>query len=55
MDKANHCIHCTVNECEYHCSDKNYCTLDTVRIGSHESSPTTEQCTDCLSFRPAQG
>ncbi len=49
-DKANKSIECTVSECKYHCSAENYCSLDTVKIGTHESHPTEKQCVDCESF-----
>ncbi len=50
MEKFNTSIQCTVDQCRYHCSDCNYCSLDKVLIGTHESSPSTDHCTDCLSF-----
>lgn len=49
--KANHSIKCTVNECEHHCGSENYCSLNCVTIGTHESDPTVCQCVDCESFR----
>jgi hypothetical protein len=48
--KANESIHCTVNSCKNHCSDGNYCSLNTVQIGTHEAHPTQCQCVDCESF-----
>ena len=52
MDKtrANSSIKCTVHQCAYHCEDKNYCSLDSITVGTHEKNPTTEKCTDCQSF-----
>lgn len=47
---ANKCICCTVSQCKNHCKDTNYCSLDTISIGTHESNPTVCQCTDCESF-----
>lgn len=49
--KANECIQCTVNQCEYHCGDKDYCSLDKILVGTHESNPTMQECTDCKSFQ----
>ncbi len=46
----NTSIKCTVNQCKHHCKGENYCSLDCVTIGTHEYSPTTDQCTDCKSF-----
>lgn len=48
---ANECIKCTVQQCANHCSDKNYCSLDCVTIGTHEANPSMDQCTDCKSFK----
>ena len=49
-ERANKCIECTIQNCEHHCCDSNYCSLDHIRVGTHEANPTVEQCTDCLSF-----
>ena len=48
---ANKCIECTVKQCAYHCDTENYCSLDKIQVGTHESDPTVEECTDCRSFR----
>lgn len=50
MNKPNKSIRCTVGQCEFHCDSEEYCTLDTVTIGTHESNPSMDQCTDCKSF-----
>lgn len=50
--KANPSIECTVNQCRYHHGEKNYCSLDRIRVVTHESDPKMEQCTDCDSFKP---
>ena len=47
---ANKCIACTVKNCTHHCGTENYCSLEKVSIGTHESNPSMDQCTDCLSF-----
>lgn len=47
---ANKSIECSVTSCGNHCANENYCSLDKVRIGTHECDPTVDQCTDCLSF-----
>ena len=49
-DKENKCIRCSVSQCKYHCNTSNYCTLDTVSIGTHEANPTMPECVDCNSF-----
>lgn len=50
MENVNRSIHCTVEQCLYHCDNCDYCSLDKIRVGAHEPVPTEEQCTDCLSF-----
>jgi len=50
--KANKSIGCNVTQCEYHCSDENYCSLAKISVGTHEANPTMAECTDCNSFKP---
>ena len=47
----NSAISCTVNNCAHHCKDVNYCGLNSIEVGTHESNPTEPKCTDCMSFR----
>ena len=47
---ANKSIECSVTQCRNHCTTGQYCALDKIRVGTHESNPTMDQCTDCLSF-----
>lgn len=47
---ANKSIECTVTQCRNHCNAENYCSLDKIKVGTHECNPTMDQCTDCLSF-----
>ena len=54
MNKANRSIGCTVTQCEYHCENENYCSLDKINVGTHEQNPTNVQCTDCESFKAKQ-
>lgn len=54
MSKANESIKCTVNECKHHCQQQDFCSLNCVCIGSHESHPTMDQCVDCQSFELGQ-
>lgn len=49
--KANKSIECTVRQCANHCSEENYCSLDRILVGTHETNPCVDQCTDCKSFR----
>ena len=39
--KANKSIGCTVQQCVHHCGNKeNYCSLDSIKVGTHEAHPT---------------
>ena len=49
-NQANKAIECTVNQCVHHCAMENYCSLNKIKVGTHECNPTMDQCTDCLSF-----
>ncbi len=57
MDKnfKNDCIECTVVQCANHSCDGNFCALNKIRVGTHESEPTEIKCTDCESFVPGTG
>ena len=44
-------IKCSVSNCSYHAQEKNYCTLNEIQVGTHESNPTMVECTDCQSFK----
>ena len=46
----NTAIHCSVETCAHHCQSEQYCGLNSIRVGTHESAPTVDQCTDCQSF-----
>ena len=50
-ENKNQSIACTVNNCTYHAQKENYCTLDKIQVGTHESNPTKVECTDGQSFR----
>ncbi len=47
--KANPCISCSVEQCAYN-NCHGYCSLDKIKVGTHESNPTVSQCVDCESF-----
>ena len=47
---ANKCIECSVTQCRNHCDTADYCALEKIRVGTHESDPAMDQCTDCRSF-----
>ena len=42
----NSAIKCTVTSCAHHCSEVNNCGLNSIQIGTHESNPSVDQCTD---------
>lgn len=48
MDK-NPSIKCTVQQCKYN-SAAEYCTLNEILVGTHETNPKVPECTDCKSF-----
>jgi len=47
---ANESIGCSVTQCKFHSNSKEYCTLNKIMVGTHESNPTQIECTDCNSF-----
>jgi len=49
-EKVNKSIKCTVKPCKYHCNTEDYCTLSSIKVGTHEANPTMSECTDCESF-----
>lgn len=51
-DKCNQSIKCTVQQCANHAQQENYCSLDCITVGTHETNPMVVQCTDCESFVP---
>ncbi len=48
---CNKSIACTVTSCANHNQKENYCTLNTVNVGTHETDPCQCQCVDCMSFK----
>ena len=48
---CNECIACSVDSCRHHHDSRDYCTLQSIRVGTHEANPTEVKCTDCESFR----
>ena len=49
MEK-NTCIACSIEQCRHHAERENYCTLDRIKVGTHEANPTSCECADCESF-----
>ncbi|PWL49668.1 MAG: DUF1540 domain-containing protein [Clostridiales bacterium] len=46
----NYNIRCHVTSCANHCGQEEYCALDCICVGTHESDPKVQECTDCQSF-----
>ena len=46
----NPSIHCDVTNCKYNMDSDRFCTLDSIKVGTHEANPTVPECTDCMSF-----
>ena len=51
-ENANKSISCSIKNCKYHCCCADYCSLDHIKVGTHEANPTEKSCTDCESFEP---
>jgi len=51
----NESIKCTIKTCAHHAKDENYCSLDSILVGTHEANPTEKACTDCESFELKNG
>lgn len=47
----NSSIMCSVDNCKFHARSKDYCTLEQIKVGTHEMNPTEIKCTDCESFK----
>ena len=52
--EANPSIECTVKSCAFHCENADYCSLERIRVVTHEASPKSTECVDCQSFRPSK-
>lgn len=48
--KKNDNIRCTVSQCKYNMETEDYCSLDCIKVGTHEANPTVPECTECDSF-----
>ncbi|HBB29881.1 MAG TPA: DUF1540 domain-containing protein [Clostridiales bacterium] len=47
----NSSIKCSVQQCRFNDNSEEYCTLDMIKVGTHETNPTVVECTDCQSFK----
>ena len=39
-----------IKNCAYNAQSEDYCTLEAIKVGTHEMNPTKKECTDCESF-----
>ena len=46
----NPSIHCDVASCKYNLASEHYCSLESIKVGTHEANPTVPECVDCESF-----
>jgi hypothetical protein len=51
MTGKNNSIRCTVQQCQYHSGQEQFCSLNSITVGTHEKTPTMMECTDCQSFK----
>lgn len=50
MTSKNPSIQCSIRNCANHAKSEDYCTLQSIKVGTHEANPTKKECTDCESF-----
>lgn len=48
---ANPSIECSVTSCAHHCNDRQYCSLNTIKVGCQDSDVASSCATECASFR----
>ena len=48
---CNNNVHCTVASCAHHNQPNNCCSLQSIRVGCSDSSPTRCEGTECASFQ----
>ena len=46
----NESIRCSVSQCKHNMVTEDYCSLDSISVGTHEDDPEVPECTDCNSF-----
>ncbi len=49
-EKINESIQCSVTSCAHHNKDKDYCTLNAIKVGCCDSSVAKCGQTECASF-----
>ena len=50
VNGKNESIKCTIKNSAYNAQSEDYCTLEAIKVGTHEMNPTKKECTDCESF-----
>ena len=45
VNGKNECIRCSIDNCAYHAKSEDYCTLDQIKVGTHEKNPVKKECT----------
>ena len=48
---GNPSIKCSVDSCAYHSGAQNCCSLDSIKVGCCDCSPTKCEGTECASFK----
>ena len=51
----NSSIKCSVGQCKYNMVSEDYCGLNCISVGTHESDPKIPECVDCNSFVKRSG
>ena len=52
---VNTSIQCSVNSCAYNNTDRNCCSLQSIKVGCcNGSAPTKCEGTECASFKPGK-
>ncbi len=46
----NRSIECSIYNCANHSKNDNFCALNKIQVGTHESEPKEIECTDCQSY-----
>jgi len=49
-NNANPSIKCSVSTCAHHCTGRDYCSLDEIKVGCCDPSVTNCGSTECASF-----
>ncbi len=50
-NNPNPSIECSVTSCAHHCNDKQYCSLNTIKVGCQCSDVANCGATECASFK----